>query len=53
MQLVFMENGTFYPEKAQKAFLITAKEHDRHQLEVMVDDKACMYVFDQLLVVDA
>src|SRR5699024_8440907 len=25
----------------------TAKTHDRNQLEVMVDDKTCMYVFDR------
>lgn len=44
LRLVFMEKGTSYPEKA---VLTTAKEHDRNQLEVMVDDKECMYVFDR------
>jgi IS4 transposase len=44
LRLVFMEKGTSYPEKA---ILTTAKEHDRGQLEVMVDDKECMYVFDR------
>ena len=39
-----MEKGTSYPEKA---VMTTAKEHDRGQLEIMVDDKACMYVFDR------
>jgi putative transposase len=39
-----MEKGTSYPEKA---VITTAKEHDCGQLEVMVDDKACMYVFDR------
>ncbi len=42
LRLVFMEKGTSYPEKA---VLTTAKEHDRGQLEVLVDDKKCMYVF--------
>lgn len=44
LRLVFMEKGTSYPEKA---ILTTAKEHDRGQLEIMVDDKECMYVFDR------
>ncbi|MBE1557175.1 transposase, partial [Sporosarcina limicola] len=44
LRLVFMEKGTSYPEKA---VLTTAKEHDRNQLEVMVDDKERMYVFDR------
>jgi IS4 transposase len=44
LRLVFMEKGTSYPEKA---VLTTAKEHDRSQLEIMVDDKECMYVFDR------
>jgi len=44
LRLVFMEKGISYPEKA---VITTAKEHDRGQLEVMVDDKECMYVFDR------
>lgn len=44
LRLVFMEKGTSYPEKA---VLTNAKEHDRNQLEVLVDDKECMYVFDR------
>ncbi|ADU31300.1 IS4 family transposase [Evansella cellulosilytica] len=44
LRLVFMEKGISYPEKA---LITTAKEHDRNQLEVMVDDKECMYVFDR------
>ncbi|MET3507772.1 IS4 transposase [Halalkalibacter oceani] len=44
LPLVIMEKGTSYPEKA---LVTTAKEHDRNQLEVMVDDKECMYVFDR------
>lgn len=44
LRLVFMEKGTSYPEKA---VVTTAKEHDRGQLEVMIDDKECMYVFDR------
>lgn len=27
--------------------MTTAKEHDRGQLEIMVDGKDCMYVFDR------
>lgn len=44
LRLVFMEKGTSYPEKA---VITTANEHDRGQLEIMVDDKECMYVFDR------
>ena len=44
LRLVFMEKGESYPEKA---VMTTAKEHDRNQLEIMVDDKECMYVFDR------
>ena len=44
LRLVFMEKGESYPEKA---VLTTAKVHDRNQLEVLVDDKECMYVFDR------
>lgn len=43
LRLVFMEKGISYPEKV---VMTTAKEHDRGQLEIMVDDKECMYVFD-------
>ncbi|MBD8069919.1 IS4 family transposase [Bacillus sp. PS06] len=41
---VFMEKGVSYPEKA---VITTANEHDRAQLEIMFDDKECMYVFDR------
>jgi IS4 transposase len=44
LRLVFMEKGESYPKKV---VITTAKEHDRGQLEIMVDDKACMYVFDR------
>ena len=44
LRLVFMEKGTSYPEKA---VITMEKEHDRGQLEVTVDDKECMYVFDR------
>ena len=44
VRLVFMEKGISSPEKA---VITTAKEHDRGQLEVMVADKECMYVFDR------
>ena len=39
-----MEKGTSYPEKA---VMTTVGEHDRGQLEVMVDDKEYIYVFDR------
>lgn len=44
LRLVFMENGCSYPDQA---VLTNAKEHDRGQLEVLVDDQECMYVFDR------
>jgi len=44
LRLVFMEKGITYPEKA---LMTTAREHDRGQLDIMVDDKECMYVFDR------
>ena len=39
-----MEKGLSYPDQA---VLTNANEHDRGQLEVFVDDKECMYVFDR------
>jgi len=44
LRLVFMDKGISYPEKA---LMTTAREHDRGQLDIMVDDKECMYVFDR------
>ncbi|WP_145453239.1 transposase, partial [Staphylococcus epidermidis] len=44
LRLVFMDKDTVYPEKAE---ITTAKEHDRNQLEILVDDKDAMYVFDR------
>lgn len=44
LRLVFMDRDTIYPEKA---VITTAKEHDRNQLEILVDDKEAMYVFDR------
>ncbi len=44
LRLVSLEKGCSYPDKA---VLTNAKEHDRGQLEVLVDDKECMYVFDR------
>lgn len=44
LRLVFMDKNTVYPEKAA---ITPAKEHDRNQLEVLVDDKEAMYVFDR------
>lgn len=44
LRLVFLEKGYSYPDKA---VLTNAVEHDRGQLEVLIDDKECMYVFDR------
>ena len=44
LRLVFMDKDTVYPDKA---VITPAKEHDRNQLEVLVDDKEAMYVFDR------
>lgn len=44
LRLVFMEKGLSYPDQA---VITNAVQHDRGQLEVLVDDKACMYVFDR------
>ncbi|WP_246218531.1 DUF4372 domain-containing protein, partial [Litoribacterium kuwaitense] len=44
LRLVFMDKDTVYPVKA---IITTAKGHDRNQLEVLVDDKEAMYVFDR------
>ncbi len=44
LQLVYMEDGTTYPNKA---IITPAKEHDRNQLEVLADEKGATYVFDR------
>ena len=44
LRLAFMEKGLSYPDKA---IFTNAIEHDRGQLEVLVDDKDCLYVFDR------
>lgn len=44
LRLVFMEKGRSYPDKA---VLTNAIEHDRGQLEIFIDDKECLYVFDR------
>lgn len=44
LRLVFMDKDTVYPDKV---VITPAKEHDRNQLEVLVDDKEAMYVFDR------
>src|SRR5699024_9780390 len=44
LRLVFMDKGLSYPDQA---VITNAKEHDRGQLEVLVDDQDCMYVFDR------
>src|SRR5699024_8491944 len=45
LRLVFMDKDNVYPDN--KAVMTTADEHDRNQLEVLVDDKEAMYVFDR------
>ena len=44
LRLVYLDKNCSYPDKA---VLTNAVEHDRGQLEVLVDDKECMYVFDR------
>ena len=44
LRLIFMEDGCSYPDQA---VLTNAKEHDCGQLEILIDDKDCMYVFDR------
>ena len=44
LRLVFMNKDTVYPDKVE---ITNAKEHDRNQLEVLVDDRYAMYVFDR------
>ena len=44
LKLVFMKDGTSYPEYAH---ITPANQHDRTQLEVLIDDKESMYVFDR------
>lgn len=44
LRLVFDEKGTHYPDKE---VITNAKEADRNQLEVLVDDNDALYVFDR------
>ncbi|MFA8440207.1 IS4 family transposase [Pueribacillus sp. YX66] len=44
MRLVMMDKHTLYPDQLT---MTPAKEHDRNQLEVLVDDPNAMYVFDR------
>jgi len=44
LRLVFMDKGLSYPDQA---VITNAKEHDRGQLEILIDDQGCMYVFDR------
>src|SRR5699024_2249102 len=44
LRLVFMDEGLSYPDQA---VITNAKEHDRGQLEVLVVEQDCMYVFDR------
>ena len=44
LRLVFMGKDNVYPDKA---IMTNADEHDRNQLEVLVDDQEAMYVFDR------
>lgn len=46
LHLVFLDKGLSYPDQA---VITNAKEHDRGQLEVLVDDQSCMYVFDRMM----
>lgn len=39
-----MDKDNVYPDKA---FMKVAGEHDRNQLEVLVDEKDAKYVFDR------
>src|SRR5699024_5022849 len=39
-----MDKGLSYPDQA---VITNAKEHARGQLDVLVDDQDCMYVFDR------
>ncbi len=44
LRLVYVDQELAYPEKA---IITDASEHDRNQLEILVDDKDAMYVFDR------
>lgn len=44
LRLVYVDQETVYPEKAR---ITNASEHDRNQLEILVDDRNAMYVFDR------
>lgn len=44
LRLVFVDHDTVYPDKA---VITNAVEHDRNQLEILVNDKDAMYVFDR------
>lgn len=44
LRLVFMDQDNVYPEQVT---ITPAGVHDRSQLEVLVDDKEVMYVFDR------
>ena len=44
LRLVFMDKETVYPDKA---VITPAMDHDRTQMEVLIDEKEAMYVFDR------
>lgn len=44
LRLVFMDQQQSYPDKV---VITNARDHDRNQLEVLVDDNDAMYVFDR------
>lgn len=44
LRLVYMDKNTVYPDQA---IITNAREHDRNQLEVHIDDKDALYVFDR------
>ncbi|UOQ91915.1 IS4 family transposase [Halobacillus shinanisalinarum] len=44
LRLVFMNDKHSYPDEA---VITPAKEHDRNQLDVLIDEKEAIYVFDR------
>lgn len=44
LRLVFIDKQQVYPDKVT---ITSANEHDRNQLEVLIDNKEAMYVFDR------
>src|SRR5699024_8624188 len=44
LRIIFIDKRISYTDQA---VITNAKEHDRGQLEILVDDQECMYVFDR------